>query len=68
MGNTAARPDNRVGVPGAILSRLRATAIRSLQTVVFAATFVLLTGVVGAFVLKPIVALVVACWEFAWPR
>lgn len=55
-------------MPGAFLSRLRATAIRSLQTVVFAATFVLLTGVVGAFVLKPIVALVVACWEFAWPR
>ena len=67
MGNTAARPDNRVGVPGAILSRLRATAIRSLQTVVFAATFVLLTGALGAFILKPIVALVLWCWSIAWP-
>lgn len=67
MANPATAADRRAAQPGTFLSRLKGTAIRAWQTVFFAATFVLLSGALGAFVLKPIVALVVWCWGIAWP-
>lgn len=67
MGNPATATDRTGAQPGALLRRLKDTAVRAVQTVFFAATFVLLTGALGAFILKPIVALVLWCWSIAWP-
>jgi hypothetical protein len=46
---------------------VRRRAIEAVQTVAFAATFVLVGGVLGAVVGKPIVVLVVWVWDHTWP-
>ena len=49
------------------LKRVRRRAIEAVQLVAFAATFVLVGGVLGAVVGKPIVVLVAWVWRHTWP-
>jgi hypothetical protein len=46
---------------------VRRRAIEAVQLVAFAATFVLVGGVLGAVVGKPIVVLVAWVWRHTWP-